>query len=49
MLVDKATLSKMWVLRRILNPMGTTDAVEFLIDKMRDTKSNDDFFQAMNQ
>ncbi|AEP08354.1 transcription termination factor Rho [Micavibrio aeruginosavorus] len=49
LLVDKATLSKMWVLRRILNPMGTTDAVEFLIDKMRDTKSNDDFFQAMNQ
>ncbi|WP_435640701.1 transcription termination factor Rho [Micavibrio aeruginosavorus] len=49
LLVDKGTLSKMWVLRRILNPMGTTDAVEFLMDKMKDTKSNDDFFQAMNQ
>jgi transcription termination factor Rho len=49
LLVDKSQLSKMWVLRRILNPMGTVDAVEFLIDKMKDTKSNDDFFQSMNQ
>jgi len=49
LLVDRATLSKMWVLRRILNPMGTVDAVEFLLDKMKDTKSNDDFFQMMNQ
>ena len=49
LLVDQATLSKMWVLRRILNPMGTVDAVEFLIDKMKDSKNNDDFFQAMNQ
>ncbi len=49
LLVDPGTLSKMWVLRRILNPMGTVDAVEFLTDKMKDTKSNDEFFQAMNQ
>ncbi|TNE29842.1 MAG: transcription termination factor Rho [Alphaproteobacteria bacterium] len=49
LLVDQGTLSKMWVLRRILNPMGTVDAVEFLVDKMKDTKCNDDFFQAMNQ
>ena len=49
LLVDKGTLSKMWVLRRILNPMGTVDAVEFLLDKLKDTKSNDDFFQMMNQ
>jgi transcription termination factor Rho len=49
LLVDQGMLSKMWVLRRILNPMGTVDAVEFLIGKMKDTKSNDDFFQAMNQ
>ena len=49
LLVDKGTLSKMWVLRRILMPMGTTDAMEFLIDKLRHTKSNDDFFQSMNQ
>ncbi len=49
LLVSKDQLSKMWVLRRILNPMGTVDAVEFLVDKMKDTKSNDDFFQMMNQ
>ena len=48
LLVDKATLTKMWVLRRILNPMGTIDAVEFLIDKMHDTKSNEAFFEKMN-
>ena len=49
LLVDKDTLQKMWVLRRILNPMGTVDAVEFLTDKMKDSKSNEDFFQSMNQ
>ncbi len=49
MLVDKDTLQKMWVLRRILNPMGTVDAVEFLLGKMKETKSNDEFFNGMNQ
>ena len=49
LLVDRGTLSKMWVLRRILNPMGTSDAVDFLIDKMKHTKNNADFFQSMNQ
>lgn len=49
LLVDKDTLQKMWVLRRILNPMGTVDAVEFLIDKMKTSKNNDEFFQSMNQ
>jgi transcription termination factor Rho len=49
LLVGKDVLSKMWVLRRILNPMGTVDAVEFLVDKLKDTKSNDDFFQRMDQ
>ncbi len=48
LLVDKATLSKMWVLRRIVNPMGTVDAIEFLIDKLKDTKCNADFFDLMN-
>ena len=48
-LVDKAKLSKMWVLRRILMQMGTTDAMEFLLDKMKDSKSNDAFFESMNQ
>ncbi len=48
LLVPKENLQKMYVLRRILNPMGTTDAVEFLLDKLRSTKTNDDFFQSMN-
>jgi len=48
LLVDKGTLSKMWVLRRILMPMGVTDAMEFLMGKMRETKNNNDFFDTMN-
>jgi len=48
LLVVREHLSKMYVLRRILNPMGTTDAIEFLQDKLRSTKSNDEFFQSMN-
>jgi len=48
LLVDRGTLSKMWVLRRILNPMGTQDAMEFLTDKLKYSKSNQDFFDAMN-
>ncbi len=49
LLVDRDTLQKMWVLRRILNPMGTVDAVEFLLGKMKQTKNNDEFFSSMNQ
>jgi len=49
LLVDKGTLSKMWVLRRILMPMGVTDAMEFLLDKLKHSKTNGDFFQSMNQ
>ena len=45
---DKAALSKMWVLRRILNPMGTIEAMEFLHDKLKYSKSNSDFFETMN-
>ncbi len=48
LLVDKSDLTKMFVLRRILNPMGTTDAIEFLLGKMKQTKSNQDFFDSMN-
>jgi len=48
LLVDKGTLSKMWVLRRILNPMGVVDSMEFLIDKLKESKNNDDFFDSMN-
>ena len=48
LLVEKSTLSKMWVLRRILSQMGTTDAMEFLLDKLKYSKTNADFFEAMN-
>ena len=49
LLVEQATLTKMWVLRRILMQMGTVDAMQFLLDKMKDAKSNEDFFASMNQ
>ena len=49
LLVPQGMLSKMWVLRRILTPMGTTDAMEFLLEKLKDSKNNNDFFDAMNQ
>lgn len=48
LLVDRNTLSKMWVLRRVLMPMGVTDAMEFLIEKLRLSKNNNDFFDSMN-
>ncbi|BBF81152.1 transcription termination factor Rho [Asticcacaulis excentricus] len=48
LLVDKSDLQKTYVLRRILNPMGAQDAIEFLIDKLRQTKNNGEFFQSMN-
>ncbi len=49
LLVDKDILSKMWVLRRILQPMGVVDGMEFLLDKMKHTKTNNDFYDSMNQ
>ena len=49
LLVESGTLSKMWILRKLMSPMGTTDAMEFLLDKMKDTKNNDEFFKMMNQ
>ena len=48
LLVDKLNLQKTFVLRRILNPMGTVDAVEFLLSKLKQTKTNEDFFDSMN-
>ncbi|MFP4126207.1 MAG: transcription termination factor Rho [Alphaproteobacteria bacterium] len=48
LLVDRATLSRMWVLRRILSPMGVADAMEFLLDKMKHSKNNADFWESMN-
>ena len=49
LLVSKDVLNRMYMLRRALSPMGTVDAIEFLIDKLKDTKNNDDFFTKMNQ
>ncbi len=48
LLVPKEDLQKIFVLRRILSSMGTTDAIEFLIDKLKQTKTNDEFFDTMN-
>jgi transcription termination factor Rho len=48
LLTDPQQLKKMYVLRRILNPMGTMDAIDFLLDKLRNTKSNAEFFESMN-
>ncbi|MEE8546160.1 MAG: transcription termination factor Rho [Alphaproteobacteria bacterium] len=48
LLVDKGTLAKMWVLRRILMPMGSADAIEFLLEKLKHTKTNAEFFESMN-
>jgi len=48
LLIDKIDLQKTYVLRRILNPMGTTDAIEFLLGKLKQTKTNADFFDSMN-
>ena len=48
LLVDESTLSKMWVLRRILMPMGVTDAMDFLLDKLKTSKDNSEFFDSMN-
>jgi transcription termination factor Rho len=48
LLVDRGVLSKMWVLRRVLTPMGTVDGLEFLINKLKESKTNSEFFDAMN-
>ena len=48
LLVDRGVLSKMWVLRRVLTPMGTVDGLEFLINKLKESKTNTEFFDAMN-
>jgi transcription termination factor Rho len=48
LLTDAGILKKMYVLRRILNPMGTMDAIDFLLDKLRNTKNNGEFFESMN-
>ena len=48
LLTEPQQLKKMYILRRILNPMGTMDAIDFLLDKLRSTKTNGEFFDSMN-
>ena len=48
LLLDAGTLAKMYVLRRILMPMGSIDAIEFLINKLKETKDNEEFYSSMN-
>ena len=48
LLVDKQDLSKMWVMRKILGSMNTIESMEFLLEKLKNTKDNNDFFKSMN-
>jgi transcription termination factor Rho len=48
LLIDRATLAKIWMLRRIVNPMSPLEAMEFVLDKIHNSKSNEDFFRSMN-
>jgi transcription termination factor Rho len=48
LITPKEQLQKTYILRRIIGPMGAQDAIEFLLDKLRQSKNNDDFFQSMN-
>jgi transcription termination factor Rho len=47
-LIEKGDLTKMFVLRRILNPMGAVDGIDFLLGKLKQTKNNAEFFDSMN-
>jgi transcription termination factor Rho len=49
LLVDKDRLNKMWILRKVLSPLGTMEAMEFLMDKVHGTKTNQEFLQSMNR
>jgi transcription termination factor Rho len=49
LITDQGELAKMWILRKLLHPMDELSAIEFLLDKMKDTKSNGDFFEAMKR
>jgi transcription termination factor Rho len=49
LLVDKDRLNKMWILRKVLSPLGTVEAMEFLMDKMQGTKGNQEFLLSMNR
>jgi transcription termination factor Rho len=49
LLVDRDRLNKMWILRKVLSPLGTMEAMEFLMDKIQGTKTNQEFLQSMNR
>ena len=49
LLLDDTTLNKIWVLRKVLDPLNTVDCMEFLIDKMKATDTNEEFLASMNQ
>ncbi|GBD99716.1 hypothetical protein BMS3Abin07_01756 [bacterium BMS3Abin07] len=49
LLVPKDTLNKMWILRKVLNPLGSVESMEFLLDKIKNTKSNKEFLEMMNK
>jgi transcription termination factor Rho len=49
LLVDREDLNKMWILRKVLSPLSTVESMEFLLDKIKDTKSNKDFLESMNR
>jgi transcription termination factor Rho len=49
LITDPGELAKIWILRKLLHPMDELAAIEFLLDKMKDTKTNSDFFEAMKR
>jgi len=49
LLVDRDDLNKMWILRKVLSPLSTVESMEFLLDKMKDTKTNKEFLESMNR
>ena len=49
LLLDQQTLNRIWLLRKVLQPMNTVESVEFLLDKMRNTRNNQEFLDSMNQ
>jgi transcription termination factor Rho len=49
LLVDKDDLNKMWILRKVLSPLSTVESMEFLIDKIKNTKTNKEFLESMNK
>ena len=48
LLTDKADLNRLWILRKVLAPMNPVDSMEFLLDKLKNAKTNDDFLKSMS-